>query len=579
VSSPPPSLRFVDWTVGESVARMASSAHGDIDEPKDGDTVGEVLVVSGWCLFEGTRVARVELFVDGRMIGPARTYLDRLDLAPAFAHPDAPVAGFRAYAPLDAAGDNPESLVSVRATTLDGRQWVSPTRRILRRPPVLSADDAVVGSTLQRRNADTCMRVSNRRTHIMVVTHDLSYGGGQLWLVDLLRQAVPASPHPWILVAHAEGPLRAELERLGVAVHVNSGAQVANPAAYEGHIHELSLLMQAHDVGVLLVNTMGVFPAVDAASRLGIPCLWAIHESFPTPVYRFLCWGYQGIHTYARHRHDASLGLATGMIFEAQQTADLFSQFIPDERAFIVDYGIELEEIDLFRRRVDRSELRRGAGFGPDDTVLLVVGTFEGRKSQGMILAAFDELAEVHSSIHLVLMGSHGSPFCQAIAEQARRSEFGDRIYLVPVGPDVYSWYHLADILVSGSDVESLPRSMLEAMAFELPIVATDVFGVPNIVEDGINGWLTRANDLEGLIGILNLVLGMSLEDLRAAGKRGRDGVVKRLAQERYGERIGGALSALLADPEADLGAVLPSSTTRLLQSEQASYHRRAVRA
>lgn len=566
-----------DWTTGELPVTLASAAHGDIDEPRDGAVcTGDVLAVSGWCLFEGTRVARVELFINGRMVGVARHHIDRMDIAATFPDCDAPVAGFRAHVVLPDEEVDTELVITIRATSLDGRQWISPTRRVPRHDRLVASADVELADRFRRDNAHVYARICNERSRLLIATHDLSYGGGQLWLLDLLRQALAETHREWLLVAQADGPLRTELEAMGMTVHVNSGAQVGNPAAYEGHVHELALLMQAHSVGAVLVNTLGIFSAVDAASRLGIPSLWAIHESFPTPLHRYYCW-HEGIHPYVARQYDKCFALASGLVFEAGQTADLFRHLMPDNRAFVVDYGIELDEIDRFRTTRRREALRRSAGFGPGDTVLLVVGTFEARKAQGLILAAFDELAAVHETAHLVLMGTHPAPFCDAIAEQVRRSDHSDRVHLIPVGPDVYSWYHIADLLVCASDVESLPRSMLQAMAFGLPIVSTDVFGIPNIIKDGVTGWLTRANDLEGLVGTLHLVLSLPAEELREAGRRGRELVEKRMVEERYGRRIGAALEALLADPGTDLAALLSSWRARHTDIGGTKFHRRTA--
>jgi len=43
----------------------------------------------------------------------------------------------------------------------------------------------------------------------------------------------------------------------------------------------------------------------------------------------------------------------------------------------------------------------------------------------------------------------------------------------------------MADLLLCASDIESLPRSILEAMAFELPVVSTDAFGIADLIDDG----------------------------------------------------------------------------------------------
>ena len=71
-----------------------------------------------------------------------------------------------------------------------------------------------------------------------------------------------------------------------------------------------------------------------------------------------------------------------------------------------------------------------------------------------------------------------GRPYADALSTYVER--LGDpRIRIEPVQPGIHRWYHAVDVLVCASDVESLPRSMLEAMAFGRPVASTAVFGVP----------------------------------------------------------------------------------------------------
>ncbi len=63
--------------------------------------------------------------------------------------------------------------------------------------------------------------------------------------------------------------------------------------------------------------------------------------------------------------------------------------------------------------------------------------------------------------------------------------------------------YQSADVLCLPSRREGLPMALLEGMAFGLPVVATRVGGVPDLVEDGVSGLLVEPNDMEGLVAAL----------------------------------------------------------------------------
>jgi glycosyltransferase involved in cell wall biosynthesis len=100
-----------------------------------------------------------------------------------------------------------------------------------------------------------------------------------------------------------------------------------------------------------------------------------------------------------------------------------------------------------------------------------------------------------------------------------------DRVRIVPIVKDTYSWYRAADVLVCASDIESLPRSVLEAMCFGVPILATNVFGLSELLADGENGFLFEPRDVGRAANALDRVLGLDPEELRRVGESGRSTV------------------------------------------------------
>ena len=104
-----------------------------------------------------------------------------------------------------------------------------------------------------------------------------------------------------------------------------------------------------------------------------------------------------------------------------------------------------------------------------------------------------------------------------------------DRIRVEPVVPDTAPWYRAADLLVSASDIESMPRSALEVMCLGVPVLATAIFGLPELITDGSNGFLFEAGDLDALKGALHRVFGFDPEELAAVG-----GAASRLIHAEY---------------------------------------------
>jgi glycosyltransferase involved in cell wall biosynthesis len=260
-----------------------------------------------------------------------------------------------------------------------------------------------------------------------------------------------------------------------------------------------------------------------------------------------------GFHPDVREQFEESFRSPRALVFEAARTEALFAEIRGSTPGLVVDYGVDVGAIDAYRQSVSREKLRASQGFGPSDTVALVVATFEPRKSHGMIVAAFDELAAVHDHLQLVLVGFYSFPYAEAVRRQIERCRHRDRIHVMPPTAEIYPWYAMADILLSASDIESLPRSFMEAMAFDLPIVSTDVFGVSDLIADSRSGWLTQARDLEGLVGLLHLVLRTPANERREMADRARSLLCERDGGRQYGAFFASAVSDLLRDPAYDL--------------------------
>ena len=204
----------------------------------------------------------------------------------------------------------------------------------------------------------------------------------------------------------------------------------------------------------------------------------------------------------------------------------------------MIPYGIDLAPIDAEREHFDRAAARREAGIPEDAELVICVGTVEPRKAQLPLAQAFELIAESHPSAHLAFVGGDDKQYSRMLSDFVAGAKHGERIELIPVTPDIQRWYAMADILVCASDVESLPRTVLEAMAWETPVLATDVFGLPELIDDGETGWLCEARDTTALARGLDRALNSPDEERRKLGQNARGLVERRHSLERYGEEV-----------------------------------------
>jgi glycosyltransferase involved in cell wall biosynthesis len=91
----------------------------------------------------------------------------------------------------------------------------------------------------------------------------------------------------------------------------------------------------------------------------------------------------------------------------------------------------------------------------------------------------------------------------------------------LPAQKDIKKFYDQMDVLVLPSLSEGLPMTLLEGMAMELPVVATRVGGVPDVIKDGFNGLLVDPQNVEQLAEAIKKIINMT-HDLPAgqAGTR-----------------------------------------------------------
>jgi glycosyltransferase involved in cell wall biosynthesis len=332
--------------------------------------------------------------------------------------------------------------------------------------------------------------------------------------------------------------LRSELEELGAEVWITGQHVIQEAVTYQSHVAELALLMRASGAASVLVNTLGMFVGVDAALQAELPVAWVIHESFALPDFAYLNWGPDGISPVVRKAWLRCIAEASALLFVADATRELFLPYAKPRRCLTVRYGIDLRQTGFGAAADPKAAL----GIPSDRTVLLTVGVSEPRKGHGPLIASFELVRRRYPHAHLVIVGMHDSPYSNALQDWARDD---DHVTLVPLVRDPLPWFRAADLFVNSSDIESLPRTILEAMALDLPVVASDVFGARELIVDGDSGWLFAPNDLNALTVAMLRALGTPAEQRARMAQRAKDHVAPFLDARGYGAEYAAILGKL----------------------------------
>jgi len=184
--------------------------------------------------------------------------------------------------------------------------------------------------------------------------------------------------------------------------------------------------------------------------------------------------------------------------------------------------------------------------FPPGGRMLLTVGRLissEPGKGVDSVIKVLPKVIEAVPDLFYVIIG--GGDLQSRLEEMARESSVRDRILFIGKVQleQLNGYYSRADVFVMPSRQEGFGIVFLEAMAFGKPVIAGDYGGAPEIVQDGVTGFLVNPDDLEGLA--CRLIQLLQDEALRKKmGEAGRQRIEENFTEVRFEERLTKILDA-----------------------------------
>jgi len=208
---------------------------------------------------------------------------------------------------------------------------------------------------------------------------------------------------------------------------------------------------------------------------------------------------------------------------------------VPAPRLTVIPNGVDLEHFQP-----------GGAGPGPNPARVLCVARLVPDKDHETLIRAFRLVAGDHPGAELWLVGD--GPGREALGHLADNILPPGRVRFFSGQEDLRPFFHQASLLVLSSVFEALPNVVLEAMAAGLPVVATGVGGLPELVAPGKTGWLVPPRDAAALAAAISHLLAdpQALQDFGQAGRqraeqcfspaamvRGHEELLARLVKEK----------------------------------------------
>jgi len=199
--------------------------------------------------------------------------------------------------------------------------------------------------------------------------------------------------------------------------------------------------------------------------------------------------------------------------------------------ATVAELGVQREIVVIpnfldcgIHRREPVPELRR-TFTGEDERTRIVIhiSNFRPVKRVHAVLDIFDRIRRRVPS-RLLLVGE--GPDLPAALGRAQELGIADMVLACGAQPDVLPLLSVADVFLLPSAQESFGLAALEAMACEVPVVASNVGGLPEVIEHGVTGFLHELDDLDGMArSAIEVVTDPALHEriARAACARARD--------------------------------------------------------
>jgi 1,2-diacylglycerol 3-alpha-glucosyltransferase len=204
---------------------------------------------------------------------------------------------------------------------------------------------------------------------------------------------------------------------------------------------------------------------------------------------------------------------------------------------------------------VDRAACRTRYGLDLQRTVFLYVGRVDQEKRIDVLLQALHRLQR--NDVQLAIAGQGAA--LNELRSLARTLQLGNRVHFMGAVPneELNELLNGADIFAMAGEAESLSIASLEAMAAGMPVLLADAFALPQLVEQGVNGYLFKSGEAEDAARYMTL-----LADQRARWKEmGRASMekVKPHSLEETLDRYAGLYVQLLENPRALQSSPKPS--------------------
>ncbi|MCH7345221.1 glycosyltransferase family 4 protein [Pelomonas sp. CA6] len=376
-----------------------------------------------------------------------------------------------------------------------------------------------------RQSATTAV---GRRIHVMEIVGNAIVGGMERW-VERLVEHLPAARFRVTLLCPYEGEFSERLRALGAEV---LSVPMPDDPPWSA-VQMVQSLVRSSGVDLLHAHLPNAHVLAGLVSRLtGVPLLSTIHGRQITlldlEVQRAVN-SHLSVVCRQSYYHALGLGVDARRLSCEPNGVDT-RRFMPAEP------GAEAVAAG------PGAGLRARLGLTAQTPLVGFVGRLSPEKGPEQFLRAVMLAHERLPEVRFAMVGD--GPLRAPLAEEVQRLGLQQRLAMVGHWEDMPALYRELDLVVSSSHSEAMPLALMEAMASGVPVIATRVGGVPEIVQHGRTGWLVAARDPEDIAGRLRLMM-TDAGLRRRMGAAAREDMVQRMDLAQSLARVEALMQAL----------------------------------
>jgi glycosyltransferase involved in cell wall biosynthesis len=341
------------------------------------------------------------------------------------------------------------------------------------------------------------------RPRVAAFCHSLERNGANNFLLYLLREL--RHELAFDVYSPKDGAMRADYESMSMPVHILDMKLVSYPS-------DVRNVLSKYDYSI--ANTIMTTEVINASKELAVPCLWVIHEAWPQDKFDYYA---KEVFMMTHLGGDAirlAFANASKIVFPAKVQQSCYGGLFDPSNARVIYNGIPLASINAFRAVQNRDRVRAELGYTKDDILLVHMGTVCSRKGQLVTAKAFSRLVRdvdpgPGKSFKLLMVGAryirqHEIEYINSCKKVLEESGALEATTILDVKKMVLPYYLSADIVLCPSLNEVLPLVICEAMAFERPVVATKIDGIPEALSDNVEGLLIPPNSPDALFDAIS---------------------------------------------------------------------------